>query len=69
VVDSNIHPQGHDGIVRLLLQLGADVNAQGGGYGNALLAASAEGNEEIVKLLIDYRAVSEGSEGENELED
>ncbi|KAK3378799.1 hypothetical protein B0T24DRAFT_568404 [Lasiosphaeria ovina] len=31
---------------------GADVNAQGGYYGNALQAASAEGHQEIVKLLL-----------------
>jgi ankyrin repeat protein len=31
---------GHKQIVKLLLDKGADVNAQGGGYGNALHAAS-----------------------------
>jgi hypothetical protein len=31
---------GHDSIVTLLLEKGADVNAQGGYYGNALQAAS-----------------------------
>jgi ankyrin repeat protein len=37
--------------VRLLLDKGADVNAQGGEYGNALQAASLEGHEAVVKLL------------------
>jgi ankyrin repeat protein len=32
--------QGHEAIVKLLLEKGADVNAQGGHYGNALQAAS-----------------------------
>ena len=32
--------EGHEAVVRLLLDKGADVNAQGGEYGNALQAAS-----------------------------
>jgi hypothetical protein len=32
--------RGHDSVVTLLLEKGADVNAQGGYYGNALQAAS-----------------------------
>jgi ankyrin repeat protein len=36
---------------------GADVNIQGGEYGNALQAASYEGHHEIVKLLLDNGAV------------
>jgi hypothetical protein len=43
-------------ITRLLLERGADVNAQGGEYGNALQAASFDGNEKIVKLLLDKGA-------------
>lgn len=35
---------------------GADVNAQGGYYGNALQAASAKGHQEVVKLLLDKGA-------------
>jgi ankyrin repeat protein len=31
---------------------GADVNAQGGDYGNALQAASVGGHKEIVELLL-----------------
>jgi hypothetical protein len=32
----------------MLLDQGADVNAQGGHYGSALQAASAEGHKEVV---------------------
>ncbi|PWO15022.1 hypothetical protein PtrARCrB10_12117, partial [Pyrenophora tritici-repentis] len=46
----------HEAIVKLLLNKGADVNAQGGEYGNALQAASAGGHEAIVKLLLDKGA-------------
>ncbi|KAH8695893.1 ankyrin repeat-containing domain protein [Phaeosphaeriaceae sp. PMI808] len=44
------------GVVKLLLEKGADVHAQGGWYGNALQAASAKGHEQIVKLLLDQGA-------------
>ncbi|EDU40458.1 ankyrin repeat domain containing protein [Pyrenophora tritici-repentis Pt-1C-BFP] len=47
---------GHYGTTELLLEKGADVNAQGGEYGNALQAASARGHEAIVKLLLDKGA-------------
>ena len=43
---------GHNAVVKLLLNTGADVNAQGGDYGNALQAASFKGNEQVVKLLL-----------------
>jgi ankyrin repeat protein len=43
-------------MVNLLLEKGADVNAQGGYYGNALQAASAGGDEAIVKLLFEKGA-------------
>jgi ankyrin repeat protein len=42
--------------VQLLLDKGADVNAQGGKYGNALQAASSRGNLEVVQLLLDKGA-------------
>jgi ankyrin repeat protein len=42
--------------VGLLLERGADVNAQGGGYGNALQAASYMGHEAIVGLLLENGA-------------
>ena len=43
---------GVTGLVRLLLAEGADVNAQGGLYGNALQAAARDGNEAVVRLLL-----------------
>jgi hypothetical protein len=39
--------------VQVLLNKGADVSAQGGGYGNALQAASIEGHEKVVQMLLD----------------
>ncbi|KAI0574012.1 multiple ankyrin repeats single kh domain protein [Pyrenophora tritici-repentis] len=43
-------------VTRLLLDAGADVNAQGGEYGNALQAALLEGDEQVVKTLLDKGA-------------
>jgi Ankyrin repeats (3 copies) len=42
--------------IRLLLEKGADVNAQGGKYGNALQAASHEGHDQIVQWLLEKEA-------------
>ncbi|EUC39694.1 hypothetical protein COCMIDRAFT_55264, partial [Bipolaris oryzae ATCC 44560] len=39
-------------LTRMLLEGGANVDAQGGYYGNALIAASAGGYKEIVMLLV-----------------
>ncbi|KAJ5240339.1 Pfs NACHT and ankyrin domain protein [Penicillium citrinum] len=39
-----------------LISKGEDINAQGGRYGNALQAASFDGDREIVKLLLDKGA-------------
>jgi ankyrin repeat protein len=47
---------GHDEMAKLLLDKGAEINAQGGEYGNALQAASYGGNEQVVKLLLDKGA-------------
>ena len=47
---------GHGEMTKTLLDNGADVNAQGGDYGNALQAASAGGREQIVKILLDEGA-------------
>jgi ankyrin repeat protein len=47
---------GHCAMAELLLDKGADVNAQGGRYGNALQAASERGDEAVVKLLLDKGA-------------
>ncbi|KAJ7249840.1 ankyrin repeat-containing domain protein [Mycena rebaudengoi] len=46
----------HVEMVELLLKKGVDVNAQGGEYGNALQAASYNGQEAIVQLLIEKGA-------------
>jgi len=48
--------KGDRGVVELLLERGADVNAQGGEYGNALQAASVWGDREVVELLLDKGA-------------
>ncbi|KAF4250945.1 hypothetical protein CNMCM8980_009584 [Aspergillus fumigatiaffinis] len=45
--------EGHEKIIQLLLENGADVNAQGG---SALLAASKEGHDKIIQLLLDHGA-------------
>ena len=47
-----------------LLEMGADVNAQGGNYGNALQAASYGGHKAIAKLLIDKGADVNAQGGE-----
>jgi ankyrin repeat protein len=39
-----------------LLDKGAEVNAQGGHFGNALQAASARGYKQVVKMLLDAGA-------------
>jgi hypothetical protein len=43
-------------VVRLLIEAGADVNAQGGDYGSALQGASLIGNKAIVQLLLEKGA-------------
>jgi hypothetical protein len=40
-------------VVQVLLDAGADVNAQGGHWRNALLAASWGGYKTVVKMLLD----------------
>ena len=48
---------GHDEIVQMLLDKGANANAQGGKYyGNALHAASFIGHERVVELLFNAGA-------------
>ncbi|KAH6838311.1 vegetative incompatibility protein HET-E-1 [Alternaria alternata] len=47
---------GFSTVTRLLLDKGAEVNAQGGYYGNALQAASWGGHEQVVKTLLDAGA-------------
>jgi hypothetical protein len=50
--------------VQTLLGNGADVNAQGGEYGNALQAASAESHEKIVQMLLQNGADVNAQGGE-----
>jgi ankyrin repeat protein len=47
---------GYEKVVRLLLERGAEVNAQGGHYGSALQAASYSGHDHIVQLLVERGA-------------
>jgi len=39
-------------VIMILLEQKADVNAQRGYYGNALLAASTRGHEKVVQILV-----------------
>jgi ankyrin repeat protein len=48
--------KGNISVVKLLVKKGADVNAQGGHYGNALYAAAIQGNKEVVELLVNKGA-------------
>jgi ankyrin repeat protein len=56
--------RGHEAIVKLLVEKGADVNAQGGYFGNALQAASLGGHKAIVKLLVEKGADVNAQGGE-----
>ena len=49
----------------MLLERGADVNAQGGHYGNALQAIAMNGNIEIVQLLLERGADVNAQGGEH----
>lgn len=51
-------------VALLLPEKGADVNDQGGEYGNALQAASTEGHEQIVRLLLEMGADINAKGGE-----
>jgi hypothetical protein len=51
--------------VRLLLEAGADVNAQGGRYGNALQAASVRGHDQVVQRLLEAGADVNAQGGEH----
>ncbi|RJE23332.1 Ankyrin repeat protein [Aspergillus sclerotialis] len=46
----------HEKVVQMLLDKGANVNAQDGFYGNALQAASSRGYEKIVQMLLEKSA-------------
>ncbi|CAG8909907.1 unnamed protein product [Penicillium egyptiacum] len=47
---------GHENVVQILLDHGADINALGGDYGNALQAACYRGHDKIVLLLLEHGA-------------
>ncbi len=47
---------GFDQLLEQLIETGADVNARGGTYGNALQVASYEGHQEVIHLLLDEGA-------------
>ncbi|KUL90511.1 hypothetical protein ZTR_00271 [Talaromyces verruculosus] len=51
-------------IIQLLLERGADVNSQGGEYGNALQGAAREGHFGVVQLLIEKGAKVNAQGGE-----
>ncbi|KAK5314358.1 hypothetical protein LTR93_010373 [Exophiala xenobiotica] len=55
---------GFASVVQILLDKGADVNAQGGEWRNALHAASAKGHESVVQILLDRGAVDVNARGE-----
>ena len=43
-------------MIKLLLEAGADVNAHGGEFGNALQAAVRRGDKDIMELLLEAGA-------------
>jgi hypothetical protein len=49
--------------VSAILDVGAEVNAQGGDYGNALQAASSGGHEKVVQMLLAAGAEVDAQEG------
>ncbi|KAL0937045.1 uncharacterized protein CTRU02_209261 [Colletotrichum truncatum] len=56
---SRLYYSCHEGlhkVTRSLLEQAADVNVQGGTFGNALQAASARGHQEIIQLLLEKGA-------------
>ena len=48
--------EGHQEVVQMLLENGADVNMAGGEYGSALASASANGRKEVVQMLLENGA-------------
>ncbi|CAN9326560.1 unnamed protein product [Alternaria alternata] len=49
--------KGHQAVAKLLLNIGADVNAQGGYFGNALYAAAYAGNNGVLERLIERDSI------------
>lgn len=48
--------EGKGHVVQMLLENGADINAQGGEYGNALLGAVCGGHETVIQMLLEEGA-------------
>ncbi|KAK7456363.1 hypothetical protein VKT23_010610 [Stygiomarasmius scandens] len=48
--------KGHLGVIKFLIEKGADVNAVGGFYGTALQAAASQGHLDVVKFLVEKGA-------------
>ena len=52
--------QGHERVVELLMQHGAEVNLQDSDGGTALMVAASTGHERVVELLIRHGAEMAG---------
>ncbi|KAJ5710397.1 hypothetical protein N7488_004553 [Penicillium malachiteum] len=55
---------GYESVVQILLEAGANVNAQGGRFGNALQAAASRGSPETVQILLEAGANVNAQGGE-----
>jgi ankyrin repeat protein len=55
---------GHNKILQMLLDRGADANTQARKYGSALQAASAQGHDKVVQMLLDRGADVNAQDGE-----
>ncbi|OCK98553.1 ankyrin, partial [Cenococcum geophilum 1.58] len=47
---------GHEKVIEVLLEMGADIQATGGVYSNAVQAAIAKGHESAAQMLIERGA-------------
>ncbi|KAJ5896208.1 uncharacterized protein N7473_005607 [Penicillium subrubescens] len=56
--------KGHERVVQMLLDRGANANTQGGRFGNTLQAAYLNGSEIVVEMLLDRGAVINAQGGE-----
>ena len=57
--------KGLNATAQMLVEKGADVNAQGGSYGNALYTAAYGGNTEVVQMLLEKGAHVNAQGGED----